>query len=204
MMMKLLTTLLMICLLAACSTKIPTRYYSLHALPEVSQTLSLPADTTLGIGPVKLPSMLNRKGVVTQKTGPAVQVASHDIWAGRLKENFTRVVAELMAQSLGISDVVTEPWNTRFRPQYQLQLDVQHFSGQLGGAVRFKVNWVLSGNYGKEKLVSRTDDITLQTNGNDYQAYISTLNALLAAFSKKTVSTEIANEINKRSESNLN
>jgi len=201
--MKPLTTL-MICLLAACSTKISTRYYSLHALPEPSTMVSLPADTTLGIGPVKLPSMLNRKGIVTHKKGSAVQIASHDVWAGRLKEDFSRVVAELMAQSLGVNDVVTEPWNTRFRPQYQLQLDVQHFSGQLGGAVRFKVNWILSGNYGKEKLVSRTDDITLQTEGDDYQAYVSTLNALLAEFSKTTVRTEIANEISKRAMSDSN
>jgi len=201
--MKLLT-ILMICLLAACSTKISTRYYSLHALPAPSMTISLPADTTLGIGPVKLPSMLNRKGIVTHKIGSAVQVASHDVWAGRLKEDFTRVIAELMAQSLDINDVVTEPWNTRFRPLYQLQLDVQHFSGQLGGVVRFKVYWVLSGNYGKDKLVSRTDDITLQTEGDGYQAYVSTLNALLAAFSNKTVRIDIINEINKRSENKLN
>jgi len=201
--MKLLTVIL-ICLLTACSTKITTRYYSLHALPEPSNTVTLPSDTSLGIGPVKLPSMLNRKGIVTHKSEPAVQVASHDIWAGRLKEDFTRVVAELMAQSLGINDVVTEPWNTRFRPQYQLQLDVQHFSGQLGGNVRFKVNWVLIGNYGKQKLVSRTDDITLQTDGNGYQAYVATLNSLLAAFSEKTVRTEIVNEIRKNSERDLN
>jgi len=192
----------MIFFLAACSTKVPTRYYSLHALQEPSQAFSLNADTTLGIGPVKLPSMLNRKGIVTHKVGPAVQVASHDIWAGRLKEDFTRVVAELMAQSLGINDVVSEPWNTRFRPQYQLQLDVQHFSGQLGGEVRFKVNWVLSGNYGKEKLVSRTDDITLKTDGDGYQAYVSTLNALLMAFSEKSVRTTIVNEIQKQTENN--
>ena len=109
-----------------------------------------------------------------------------------------------MAQSLGINGVVTEPWNTRFRPQYQLQLDVQHFSGQLGGAVRFKVSWVLSGNYGKDKLVSRTDDITLQTNGDSYQAYVSALNALLAAFSEKTIRTEIMNEIKKHPERKIN
>ena len=201
-MMKLLTIIL-ICLLAACSTKITTRYYSLHALPEPAATIKLPSDTSLGIGPVKLPSMLNRKGIVTHKAGPAVQVASHDIWAGRLKEDFTRVVAELMAQSLGINDVVTEPWNTRFRPQYQLQLDVQHFSGQLGGAVRFKVKWILSGNFGKDKLVSQTDDITLQTDGDGYQAYVSTLNDLLVAFSEKSVRTTIINEIQKHSENNL-
>ncbi len=201
-MMKLLT-IFVICLLAACSTKIQTRYYSLHALPVSSTTVSLSNEATLGIGPVKLPSMLIRKGIVTHKTGPAVQVASHDVWAGRLKEDFTRVVAELMTQSLGISGVVTEPWNTRFRPQYQLQLDVQHFSGQLGGVVRLKVNWTLSGNFGKEKLVSRTDDITLQTKGDGYQAYVATLNALLAAFSEKSVQAEIVNEIKKSGGSGL-
>ena len=199
-----LITILIVCLLVACSTKISTRYYSLHALPEPSTTINLPANTTFGIGSVKLPSMLNRKGIVTHKVGSAVQVASHDVWAGRLKEDFIRVVAELMAQGLGINDVVTEPWNTRFRPQYQLQLDVHQFSGQIGGLVRFKVNWTLIGDYGKEKLMSRTDDITLQTEDDSYQSYVSTLSALLDAFSKQAIRTDIVNEINKHSENNIN
>ncbi len=205
--MKKLLTVFMACLLTACSTKIQTRYYNLQVLPDSPTSIqlptALPANTTLGIGPVKLPSMLNRKGIVTQKSGSAVQIASHDIWAGRLDEDFPRVIAELMAKSLGINEVVTKPWNTRFRPQYQLQLDVQHFSGQLGGQVRFKVNWILSGNYGRKKLLSRTEDITLQTSGDDYPAYVSTLNALLAAFTEKSARIEIANEIKKHAKERL-
>jgi uncharacterized lipoprotein YmbA len=185
--------------LTACATKKPTRYYNLQAISASTVIQPLPADLsssiTMGINSVKLPSMLNRKGIVSEKTGAAVQVASHDIWAGRIKEDFTRVIAELMANNLGINDVVTEPWNTRFRPKYQLQLDVQHFSGQLGGDVRFKVNWVLSGNFGQEKLLSRIDDITLQAPDNSYQAYVSTLNTLLASFIEKSVQTDIADEI---------
>ena len=185
----------MLCLLTACATKTPTRYYSLQALP-VSNTsesstsedkVTLPAGTTLGIGPVKLPSMLNRNGIVTHKSGVAIKIASHDLWAGRLKEDFSRVIAELMATQLGIKGVVSVPWNTRFRPEFQLQMDVLHFSGQLGGPVRFKVNWVLSGDYGQRKLVSHSEDITLQSSADDYNDYVATLSALLAKFSTNSV-----------------
>jgi len=197
---------LSLCLLTACASRPQTHYFTLEALnnshkalnntiEQAAPVIKLPPTTHLGIGPIKLPSMLNRPGIVTHKTGSAVQVASHNLWAGRLKEDFTRVVAELIAEHLGISEVVTEPWNTRFRPEFQLQMNVQHFSGQLGGEVRFKVSWILSGAYGKEKLISQTDDITLQSNTNSYEAYVSTLNTLLANFSEKTVKTVIADQI---------
>jgi len=66
---------------------------------------------------------------------------------------------------------------------------------KLGGAVWFKVSWPLSGNYGKEKLVSQTDNILLQIDGNGYKAYVSTLNALLVAFNVKSLLAEIPNKI---------
>jgi len=184
-------------LLTACATAPQTHYYNLQALPELNTSMhaELPPKTTLGIGPVKLPSMLHRKGIVTQSSGPAIKIASHNIWAGNLKEDFTRVIAQLMGANLGINDVVTEPWDTRFRPEYQLQMDVQHFSGELGGSVRFKVNWLLSGNYGQDKLVSQSDEFVLQSDDISYAAYVSTLSTLLAKFSAKTVRQVILNKI---------
>jgi len=144
--------------------------------------------------------MLNRQGIVSHKEGASILIASHDIWAGKLKEDFTRVLAELLADKLGIHEVVTEPWNTRFRPQYQLQLDVKHFSGTLGGMVRFKVNWILTGHYGQQKIASNTDDLTLQTSGQDYQAYVFALNTLLANFSTNAIASAMAHAINKQSD----
>jgi len=212
-MKKIIVSLICCLLIASCSTKLSTRYYSLQALPSATiaqssattvqpstaTALALPADITLGISTIKMPSMLNRQGIVSHKTGSSILIASHDIWAGKLKADFTRVLAELLADKLGIHEVVTEPWNTRFRPLYQLQLDVKHFSGTLGGIVRFKVNWILSGNYGQQKLISNTANLTLQTSGQDYQAYVSALNTLLATFTTNHVQSAMFEEIYKQS-----
>ena len=198
-MKKILITLIVCLLVSSCSTKPSTRYYSLQALPSerpnTTTEFNLPTDLTLGISSVKMPSMLNRQGIVSHKAGSSILIASHVIWAGKLKEDFTRVLAELLADKLGIHEVVTEPWNTRFRPQYQLQLDVKHFSGTLGGIVRFKVNWILTGHYGQQKLVSDTADLTLQTSSQDYQSYVSALNTLLATFSSNSIGSTMVNTI---------
>ena len=203
-MKKILITLIVCLLVSSCSTKPSTRYYSLQALPSerpnTTTEFNLPTDLTLGISSVKMPSMLNRQGIVSHKAGSSILIASHDIWAGKLKEDFTRVLAELLADKLGIHEVVTEPWNTRFRPQYQLQLDVKHFSGTLGGLVRFKVNWILSDHYGQQKLASNTADFTLQTSAQDYQAYVFALNTLLARFSTNAVASAMVDAINKQAD----
>lgn len=189
--MRALFFCVLVALLIGCVSQSPTNYYTLLAeQPRESAAKTLPQGISLGVGPISLPSMLDRNGIVThQAGGPLVKVASHDLWAGELDVLFARTVAELMAQHLNIVDVWASPWDTRLRPQYQLRLFVDKFSGELGGPVTLKVTWVLLADYGKRALGSHTFKKTENAEHGDYANYVQTLNQLLADFAAEAAAT---------------
>lgn len=184
-------------LLNACVSQLPTNYYTLSADSEEWTTNILPKGVSLGVGPISLPSMLDRNGIVThQDGGPQINVASLDLWAGELDILFGRTVAERMAEHLNIADVWATPWDARLRPEYQLRLFVDKFSGELGGPVTVKIKWVLLADYGKRAIGTHIFQKTQHAKTAGYAGYVQTLNRLLADFAAEasTISAAIINE----------
>lgn len=196
-MMRALRCCFLVALLNACASQSPTHYYTLSAEPGEGATRTLPKGVSLGVGPISLPSMLDRNGIIThQAGGPQIKVASHDLWAGELDVLFARTVAEIMAQHLNIADVWASPWDTRLRPQYQLRLFVDKFSGELSGAATLKIKWVLLADYGKRPLGTHIFQKTKNAEADGYASYVQTLNQLLADFAEEaaTITASIINE----------
>ena len=188
-MFKITLTFVLVSVFTGCASQAPTHYYRLQANTNVAGTSlqTLPVTTSLGVGPVRLPSMLDYKALVSEQEDTGVKIASHDLWAGDLDKEFTRVVTELMAARVSGLDVVAEPWDTRFRPEYQLRLDVQRFSGALGGKAVLKANAILLGDFGKTKLGVYTVDLMSDAGVGGYNAYVISLNSLLEAFADQSV-----------------
>ncbi len=170
-------------LLSACASQSPTHYYSLQVQPDRSVEISMPETVTLGVGPITLPSELDRPGLVTELRGSGISIAPYHIWAGDLDENFSRVLAGLMAEHLQVDEVYAAPWDTRFRPEYQLRVDVQRFSGTLGGEVYMDVLWTLSSKQGRHKLHGERSKLQVSSSGSSHLDYVDALNRLMSGFS---------------------
>ncbi|MGI9286982.1 MAG: PqiC family protein [Pseudomonadales bacterium] len=188
---------LLVVLLHGCISQSPTNYYTLSADVEEGTTNTLPKGVSLGVGPISLPSMLDRNGIVSHEDdGPQINVASLELWAGELDVLLARTIAERMAQHLNIADVWAMPWDARLRPQYQLRLFVDKFSGELGGPVVVKIKWVLLADYGKRPIGTHMFQKTQNAEATDYARYVQTLNQLLADFAAEAaeISASIINE----------
>lgn len=173
----------LLALLSACANQSPTDYYTLAAEPEGDAAKALPKGVSVGVGPITLPPMLDRKGIVTHPAGgPQIRVASYDVWAGDLEVSFARVAAERLAQHLNATDVWAAPWDPRLRPEYQLRLFVDKFSGELGGPVTLKLKWVLLADFGKRPIGTWVFQKTDNADTAGYASYVQTLNQLLADF----------------------
>ncbi|MFK7734011.1 MAG: membrane integrity-associated transporter subunit PqiC, partial [Pseudomonadales bacterium] len=121
--------------------------------------------------------------LVTELRGSGISIAPYHIWAGDLDENFSRVLAGLMAEHLSVDQVYAAPWDTRFRPEYQLRLDVQRFSGALGGDVYMDVLWTLTSRHGRQKLHGERSKLHVSSKGSSYLDYVDALNRLMSVFS---------------------
>lgn len=179
-------------LLTGCAAQQPTHYYDLSTQVSPGQA-TLDKTVTLGIGPVTLPQTLDRPGIVTRKNNTGVAVASFEVWAGELEPAFNRVLSDSVATRLQHDQVWSTPWDNRFRPQYQVRVFVDRFSGELNGDVSLRLTWSLLGDHGQQLISTRRYRETLPAEPG-YAGYVQTLNQLLADFSVEVADT-IAREI---------
>lgn len=182
-------------LMSACASQQPVHYYNLHALEAPPSKTKLLADTNIGVMPVVIPSLLDRAGIVTDKKGPLVQVASHHIWGGDLQENITQVITELLANELETNQVYSGPWDRHSKPEYQAFIEIQKFSGELGKQASLKVHWYIMREFGQEKVSVETTQLKINTDSNNYSDYVSALNQLLNTFVRSNLAPALLKSI---------
>jgi len=167
-------------LLTSCAAQPPTYFYDLTSQATVTES-KIDDKVTLGVGPITLPQLLDRPGIVSRHSETGVNVASYHIWAGELEPTFTRVLTDSVATTLQHQTVWASPWDNRFRPEYQVRVFVDRFSGEINGQVQLSLSWLLLGDYG-QTVISTHRYRASADGGKGYQGYVDALNELLAGF----------------------
>ncbi len=101
------------------------------------------------IGPVDIPDALNRNELVTRVGPNQVELAPFDLWAGSLKQNVYRVLAENLSILLSTDRVVHHSFRTAMPVDYQIRLEVIRFDGQPGQSVVLVARWSIHDGKGK-------------------------------------------------------
>jgi uncharacterized lipoprotein YmbA len=183
-------SLLLVFLLAGCSSTPPVRFYNLNSLPSGQQenpAAILGEDIAIGVGPVELPEFLDRPQIVTRKSQNQLEIAEFHRWAASFPRNFSRVLAKDISTLLPTDRVAVYPWEDTFSPTYQVKLDVEQFDGQLGEQVFLRVIWSLVGEEGKKELVVRKTLIEEPVLTNDYEGLVAAQSNALATLSREIV-----------------
>jgi len=183
-------------LLAGCSGgPTPVEFYTLNSLNGMPQQAN-PADAAqniaIGIGPVKIPKILDRPQIVT-RTGPnKIKVDEFHRWAGPLGTEIAQVLAENISLLLATDQVAVYPWEVDFKPQYRIALDIRYFEGQLGENVFLDVVWRVSDQANQKILATKSSVINETLASADYEALVAAKSQAIAQLSR-----EIAHEIRK-------
>ncbi|MBU0656158.1 MAG: PqiC family protein [Gammaproteobacteria bacterium] len=119
--------------LTACSSD-PTLYHTLatgsvgaEAAADVSQKIK-----SLGVGPVKLPTLLDREGMVIRKDATTVEVSDSHLWGGELEDEFLNALTQQLQLRLPATRVQGIPWELSQTPQYQVEVKLDQFDGTPG------------------------------------------------------------------------
>ena len=183
-------------LLAGCSSSPPpVEFYTLNSLSGMQPRINR-ADTdqnmAIGIGPIEIPEILDRPQIVT-RTGPnKIRVDEFHRWAGPLKNDFARVLAENISLLLATDRVMVYPWEIDFKPQYRIALDVRYFEGQLGENVVLDAVWRVSDQKSQKTQAVKTSVIKEPLSAPDYDTLVAAKSQAIAQLSR-----EIAQEIQK-------
>jgi len=132
----------MILLAAAtgCGTSTPPRFYSLNATSTPDGTS--PAHIAVLVGPISIPSAVDRPQFVVQNGANQVDIEEFNRWSAPLNDSIARVVAGDLAVLLSTPDVATAPL-ANFNPMYRVTIDVQRFDSIRGEGAVLEAVWVV-------------------------------------------------------------
>jgi len=173
-------------LLTACAST-PTNFYTLEAQsrPPVATSTSSVKKTLIGIGPLTLPALLDRKGIVTRAENNTVQIAEFDQWAAPLQNNVIAVLSKNVAALQPDAIVRAYPWSVYGNVDYRVIIDITRFDTQLGKSANLEASWAIMEE--KNHTIVGNGQIKLQQPLNDpsYNSAAQGLSKLLSDLSQQ-------------------
>ena len=179
-------------LLAGCgSSSQRVEFYTLNPLTGLQAEANIPATDqklSIGIGPVEIPQTLDRPQIVTRSGPNKLNIDEFNRWAGRLDENFARVLAQNISSLLGTDQVAVYPWQTDFKPRYRIALKISYFEGQWGKDVLLEAIWSVTGQQSQQTHTQRKSVINEPLSPEpDYEALVAAHSRAIAQLSREIV-----------------
>ncbi|MBI3370572.1 MAG: membrane integrity-associated transporter subunit PqiC [Betaproteobacteria bacterium] len=125
-----------------CSSTPAIRYYVLSPTAEAPARRAAPVAVI--ITDLRLPQYLERSQIVTRGGDHRLQISEYELWAGNLREDMTRVLAENLGRLLASDRVISAPHNLRLKPDYRVEVEVLRFERESGGRVGLSARWWLT------------------------------------------------------------
>ncbi|MBZ4203050.1 MAG: PqiC family protein [Methylovulum sp.] len=138
---KFFISLLAALMLGACSTTPPTHFYVLDALPQTERANK--QALAIGIGPITLPALLERKQMVTRLHDNTVQLAEFHQWAEPLKDTLPRVIVKNLAALQPTYVFRAYPWSAYGNVDYRIIIDIDSFAAETKKNVKFSASWAI-------------------------------------------------------------
>ncbi|HEY8035666.1 MAG TPA: PqiC family protein [Methylobacter sp.] len=173
-------------LLSACISTPPTQFYVLEPLSE-SPSFSGVAEKKrqIGIGPVSIPALLERKQIVTRLPDSSVQIAEFHQWASPLKSNVAQVLTHNLA-TLQADDLIRAyPWNAYGAVDYRIIVDIIRFDTRPEQSVNLEANWTIMNEKDHTVVSNGRTKIERPLNDFSYPSAVQALSNILSEFSRE-------------------
>jgi len=183
--------LLTISSLTGCGSSPRETYYTLSSAAAMNGTAPASGESTysVAVGPVTLPDAVDRPQLVLRVGPNEVTFEELHRWAGALKNEIPRTIADNLAAYLNVKRVAAYPQSAGDSADYRVLVDIQRFDSTLGESVTIDALWT----------VKRVSDGALRTGRSTAKESSGggTYDAVVAAHSRAlaTISREIAEAI---------
>ncbi len=177
--------------LQGCASVSPTHFYNLEAnlsiTPSQRSEHLNQADKKplIGIAQISLPSVLERKQIVTRDAQGKLNLSEQNQWATLLKQNMTEVLAKNLAMRNTEFWFKAYPWSLLGMVDYRLVIDVTRLDIVLGKTIDFSIDWTLLNEKTHTVLKHNSIDLTQPLADSDYSTAVLGLNQLLSQLSEK-------------------
>lgn len=129
-------------LAAGCSTPPPSRFYTLAATA-TSTSAPQPSTLVIAVGPVTVPSVVDRPEFVVSTSPNEVRLDDFHRWASPLQDGVSRAIAENLVAILGTPRVVRFPQTLATEPDYRVAIEVRTFESTPGKSTALDAVWTV-------------------------------------------------------------
>lgn len=172
-------------LLTACATP-PTQFYQLEATsPPLVTSTTTAKKMLIGIGPLSLPALVDRKQIVTRGANNAIQLAEFHQWATPLQDNVLNVLSKNIAAQQSNAIVRSYPWSVYGEMDYRVIIDISRFDSQLGKSANLEASWVIMSEKNHTIISNGQTNIQQLLHDERYDSAVLALNKLLSELSQQ-------------------
>jgi len=144
-MAHIIKSIVIISLLSACTATPPTQFYVLEPqfdVPAVSTDTQV-KKLIVGIGPISIPALLERKQLVTRDADNNLQIAELQQWAAPLKDNIAEVLAQNLTALQPSQIIRAYPWSAYGSIDYQIIVQISRFDAKPEQSANLEANWAI-------------------------------------------------------------
>jgi len=173
-------------LLTACAST-PTNFYTLESQsrPPAVTTTTGATKPLIGIGPLSLPALLDRRGIVTRSENNSVQIAEFDQWAAPLQNNVIAVLSKNVATLQPNAIVRAYPWSVYGNVDYRVIIDISRFDTQLGKSANLEASWAIMEEKNHTIVSNGQTKLEQRLSETSYNSAAQALSKLLGEFSQQ-------------------
>ncbi len=175
--------------LAGCAAGVsrPNHYYVLPSLADLpGKPASARADgLSLGVLEIDLPAYLDRPQLVVRDSAERIELREFARWAGALKSDIQRVLAQDLAVLLPGASVYRRPWPRGARPRWLLALAIDRFDADRAGRVRLYAAWQLLDGEARRLLAEGRERIEQRPEGGGEAAWVAAQGEALAELARR-------------------
>jgi uncharacterized lipoprotein YmbA len=143
------------------------------------------------VGPISIPTLLERKQIVTRLPDNSVAIAEFHQWASPLKDNIVQVLTHNLAM-LQTNDLVRAyPWSAYGAVDYRIIIDVIRFDTRPEQSVNFEASWAIMNEKNHTLVSNGRTRIERPLNDASYPSTVKALSKILSEFSQE-LSTALA------------
>lgn len=173
-------------LVTACANAPSVEFYVLEPLNQTaSSNVANIRQLTIGVGPITVPALLERKQIITRHTGNTVQIAEFQQWASPLQDNLLQALTRNLSTLQPNNIVRAYPWSVHGTVDLQVIVDLIRFDTTPGESVNLEANWTIKNENTHDILKNGHSIINHSLSDSSYPGTVRALSKILSEFSQE-------------------
>jgi hypothetical protein len=127
--------------------------------PAVPATVLQASGAAIGVGPVTIPSYLDRNEMVSREGANQLRIDARHSWGAPLDQEVQRVLGENLSRLLSSNRVTTWPWTRHLEIALRIPVRVLQFEPVAGRGVVLVARWQLLSPDATQVLYTRQSEI---------------------------------------------